>query len=497
MPTSRMGTRRAELALLLLCAAAYALALGAYYVGFFNDDAFYIIGARSLLSGRFAELNAPGAPPLSPYMPGYPLLLAPLCALFPGSFLPLQLVSVACTLLSLHLLWELLDGRLSPEARFAATALAGLNPLTVSVSGTVLTDPLFTLLTLAFFLQARRAWRAEDRGPWALLCALCAASWYVRPTGAVFGAALVGALLLERRPRRALACAGTLAALTAPWLLRGFLQGGPLVPYAGELPTSDASPSLAAILSGAGASALFHLRELYARALFRPPAGAPGGPLETLAMLGGLALTLLGLRRLRPGGLALLAAAGYAGLHLLWAKTTARYLLPALPFVCALVLAGTQELEERLALRRSALPRTALALALLLFAPTLGSVFAASWKKGTPRTSPPERTFAWIRTQAPPGAVFAAEEHGRVYLLAGRRSVRLRGAGTTPEFAAGLRARGAGWVLALPDGGAIVRPGDPNAPLPAPELRRLAAPPVFEKVFEDAGEGSAIYRLKR
>ncbi|MFA6031248.1 MAG: glycosyltransferase family 39 protein [Elusimicrobiota bacterium] len=496
MPSSSLGTRRAELALLLLCAAAYALALGAYYVGFFNDDAFYIIGARSLLSGRFAELNAPGAPPLSPYMPGYPLLLAPLTALFPESFLPLQLLSVACTLGSLHLLWELLDGRASPAVRFAATALAGLNPLTVSVSGTVLTDPLFTLLTLAFFVQARRAWRDEAPGPWALLCGLCAASWYVRPTGAVFGAALVGTLLLQRRPRRALACAAALAALAAPWLLRGALQGSPLIPYAGELPTADASPSLPAILSGAGASALFHLRELYARALFRWPGAATGGPAETLAVLGGLALTLLGLRRLRPGPLALLAAAGYAGLHLLWAKTTARYLLPALPFVCALVLLGTQELEERWALRRAALPLATLALALALFAPTLGTVFAASRRKGTPLTTPPERTFSWIRTHAPPDAVFAAEEQGRVYLLTGRRSARLRGAPTSREFAAGLRARGAGWVLSLPDGGAIVRRDDPNAPLPSSDLRRLAAPPLFEKVFEDPAERSAIYRLR-
>lgn len=45
--------------LLALTLGIYLLSLGAYYVGFFNDDAFYLIGARSLLGGNYTELSHP------------------------------------------------------------------------------------------------------------------------------------------------------------------------------------------------------------------------------------------------------------------------------------------------------------------------------------------------------------------------------------------------------------------------------------------------------
>ncbi|MBI2363248.1 MAG: hypothetical protein HYV15_07695, partial [Elusimicrobia bacterium] len=73
-------------ALFLAAAVLYVLARDAYWVGFFNDDAFYLIGAHSLLQGRFAELSHPAAPPLIQYLPGWPLLLAPLAAFSGDSF---------------------------------------------------------------------------------------------------------------------------------------------------------------------------------------------------------------------------------------------------------------------------------------------------------------------------------------------------------------------------------------------------------------------------
>src|SRR5437660_3946930 len=78
---------------LLFTGFLYALAVNAYYVGFFNDDAFYLIGARSLLQGRYVELNQPGTPPLINYTVGYPLLLVPVAALFSDAARPAQLLS--------------------------------------------------------------------------------------------------------------------------------------------------------------------------------------------------------------------------------------------------------------------------------------------------------------------------------------------------------------------------------------------------------------------
>ena len=90
-----MKGRRWGLAAVSALGLLYLLSLRAYYVGFFNDDAFYIIGARSLLSGRYAQLNVPGEPPFISHLPGYSLLLAPVALVSGGALWPYQVLSVA------------------------------------------------------------------------------------------------------------------------------------------------------------------------------------------------------------------------------------------------------------------------------------------------------------------------------------------------------------------------------------------------------------------
>src|SRR5258706_4707526 len=105
----------------------YLLSLHAYYVGFFNDDAFYLIGARSLLHGFYRELNQPGLPPLM-YMPGYPLLLCPFSFFSPQNFLPHQIFSVAMTLAALVLLGVFLKNSYSTSTGMASLAVSLFNP---------------------------------------------------------------------------------------------------------------------------------------------------------------------------------------------------------------------------------------------------------------------------------------------------------------------------------------------------------------------------------
>ena len=89
---------------LVLAGAVYLRFFRYAYVGYYGDDAYYIIGARSLLQGSFSFLNRPEAPSILQYWPGYPLLLAPWIALFPGSLHALQWSSLFFTLGSLLLL---------------------------------------------------------------------------------------------------------------------------------------------------------------------------------------------------------------------------------------------------------------------------------------------------------------------------------------------------------------------------------------------------------
>ncbi|HAH08440.1 MAG TPA: hypothetical protein DCM05_18255 [Elusimicrobia bacterium] len=464
---------RLEAVLLGLCAALCLASLGAYYVGFFNDDAFYLVGARSLLGGSFTELSHPAQPPLSAYLPGYPLLLAPLVGLFPNSVLPCQLLSIALTLGAVLLAFRLLG-----EA--AAVGLFALSPLALSLSGTVLSDPAYLFLTMLLLAAVRAAWKEEGLRRWVPSCLLASFAFYLRPVGAAFPIALAAALFLEKRRREALFCAALCAALILPWLLRNALLGGSGLPYAGEL------------VSGLNVSTLwvnsaFYARELFARALFRWPNAAPGGALEAATAAACLMLSAWGAWRERPSRFLTLYLGLYAAVHLLWPKVSGRYLLPVLPFAAATLVFGAEDLAERFGVRRGRTSLAMLALGAVLFAPTWWKIASAARLKGTPLTTPP-KVYEWIRRETPPGAVFAAESDGRLFLLTGRRALRLRGA----------LPRGADYALVLPTGDAIrTRSGrDAHDPLPARAARALFEAAGAEKVFEDPSEGSAVYRLR-
>lgn len=487
---ARYGIRW-ELLLLAACAALYLAALGAYYVGFFNDDAFYLIGARSLLEGRFAELSHPAQPPLTPYLPGYPLLLAPLVWLFPDSFLPCQLLSAALTLGAVRLAWESLE-RLGPRPRFAAAALVGLSPLTVSLSGTVLSDPAYLLTSMLVFRLRQRMLPSRDLRHWALLAALAASVFYLRPVGAALPAALVLALVLERRPREAAACAVASAAVILPWLLReGFRLS-----YAEEFLAQYVSAGSVSAASSILVNGAYYARELFARAFFRWPGAAPGGTFETAATAAGLIVAAYGVRRSRPGAFTLAYCALYCAAHLLWAKPSGRYLLGMLPFAAGALVNGAEELGAKLRVR-GAPSLTLLALSLLLVSPTLEKIVLDASRKGTRLTSPPARTLEWVRRNTRPDDIFAAESTGSFFLLTGRRALRLRGAAGPEEFRAWLRGQGAGYVAVFPIDFALKTPSgrNPYDPADPGDIQRLAeGSGGFVRVFKDSGEGTTVYR---
>ncbi|MDE2291072.1 MAG: glycosyltransferase family 39 protein, partial [Elusimicrobia bacterium] len=227
--------RRAWLVLFAAAGVLYVLARRAYWVGFFNDDAFYLIGARSLLAGRFAELNHPLAPPLIQYLPGYPLLLAPVLALFRGSWLACRLESALFMLGSAGAAAWALGEELDEPGRLLLAALCLLNPLALSLSGAILSDAPFTLAALLVVGTAKRRWGRRDAGTWLLLGAAAGASFYLRAVGLALPLALGLVLLPERRWKEAALALGAAAAVVAPWLVRNHLARGQALLYAGEL----------------------------------------------------------------------------------------------------------------------------------------------------------------------------------------------------------------------------------------------------------------------
>lgn len=492
---------RRRAAVLAALGALYLLCLRAYYVGFFNDDAFYLIGAKSLLQGRYVELNAPGEPPLIQYPPGYSILLAQVAWLFGDSTLAAQLFSVALTLGFVGLSWALLAAELPAAAAVAAAAMVAFNPLTASLSGTVLSDlPLAALMAL-LLVAARSRWASREARHWLLLGLLAGFGALIRTTGAALPLALCAALLLERRWRdAAVAGAASLSLPGAFWLRNRLLSGSPelrllelFAPYRGE----GAGSMLETVLR----NAWYYARELFVRAWFRWPDGPVTGALELLTVAAAALLCGWGLRRWGGKGwrklLPLLLLVWVAG-HLAWQKQSGRYLLPVLPLAAALLHAGLAEADRRFLRGRGRLSWAALALSAGLSVPPVWNVVSTSLWRRTPVNTPPERTLGWLRSGTDHSEVVACELDGRLHLLTGRKTVHLRR--LPPEaFHRWLRDSGADYVLVFPNDYVMKTASGANFndPLPVDTLKAMLSDPArYDLVFLDEGEGSQIYRVK-
>lgn len=496
---------RAGKAAWLLAAALgllYLCSLRAYYVGFFNDDAFYIIGSRSLLQGRYAELNAPGAPPLVNYPPGYPLLLVPLAWIFRGSLLPYQLFSVILTLGSAGLFWVVFAEELAPPAFMAAALVSAVNPMMVSLSGTVLSEVPALFLTLLVFAAAKRRWGSDSAAFWAGLGALAGFCFLVRTSAAALIAALCGGLLLEKRWRAAGLAASAWALVAAPYLARNrILTGHSELRLFEMVEPYRAAGAVRALAASFGRNAVYYGHELFARALFRWPPGLSSAGLEMATAglcLGALAWGLRdwGLRGWRK--LASFYLILYAAVHLAWAMQTGRYLYPVLPLCAAFLFSGLAAADRRLGLGGKGV-LGALALCLGLYLAPVSNILGTSLGRHTPVNTPPERTFSWIRLHTRPSDVFVAELDGQLHLLTGRPALHARRIPDRGAFARWARESGAAYVLVLPTGLVTRSPSGrlSNDPMPAEQLMGLVSDRGrYEPVFRDEEEGSAVFRVR-
>lgn len=463
-----MITRRRAL-ILVLAAALFWLCHRAYWVGLFNDDAYYLIGARSLLTGRFAELQTPGAPPLVNYLPGWPLLLAPVVALARHSLAALQAFSIALHVAALGLLGLVFEREDSEETADLALIAVAVSPLISSTAATLLADgPMLFAAALALALLPR-LWRTRGWRAWLIFGLGLGWAALIRPTGLALAAAIALAAALERKWREAALVFVPAGLVLALWLHRNAGLTGASWNYwqqAREL--------------GAGgiplmANAAFYARELFARALWRPPVSSAVA--ELMIASAGTALALTGLIRPRtPTGRALgFFTALFFLPHLAWGLQASRYLIPVLPFALWGVWRGLSRLDRRAAMAGAALCVAFSALATV-------NVARASLYPSDSRSVPPMRTAAWLRAHARPGDVIGAQYDARWNLLTGLPSVH---AATGP----------AATLVVLEDTSAEIRgPGAPSArdeKFQRTDLQNTGA----KKIFADAGEWTEVWRL--
>ncbi|MDD5628375.1 MAG: glycosyltransferase family 39 protein, partial [Elusimicrobia bacterium] len=364
---------------------------------------------------------------------------------------------------------------------------------------TVLSEIPFLVVTLLVFLAARSVW---DKGPspaWAGLGALTGAAFLIRPTGAALALALVLSLLWERRWRRADWCAAGAALVAVPWLARNLLVAGTLLPYASQLaaPWSLGS-AVGGLLARLARNAAFYGPELFWRTLLRWPAWPGFALLKWAAILLGLAATAAGLREWGVKGWRKLLTVYlliYAALHLQLHLQSGRYIFTALPMTAPLLFLGLAAADRRLALKgRLVLGTAALSLGLSL-GPVAHIVRTSLWRR-TPVNTPPLKTVAWVRGSTRPTDVLAADLDGRLFLLTGRWTVRLRKLYEPEAFAAWLKEARVNYVLVAPNSYFMttLSGGTTHDPMPLDRLRPLLG--GARRVFFDAEEGTEIYEVR-
>lgn len=256
---------------------AHALAAGRWYaVGSFDDDAGYLLAARSLGAGHGLGAHLlDGTTVAGSAPPGYALLLAPLVRLWPGATLPLRGLSLLCWAATFPLTWVWLARRgTSPGLRAGVLGLLALNPVGATYATMVMAEAPFVVVLLGLLLALDRV----DEG-WRRLLAVAllaaAAVWLKEAAVAAVGGVVLW-LWLRRRWRAGVVVAVVVAASLTPVLAARLAAGT-------SLAGSRYSQELGAYYSGGLAGRVLHvapaaLHELLGVAL--PASVVPrGGPL--------------------------------------------------------------------------------------------------------------------------------------------------------------------------------------------------------------------------
>ena len=171
---SKPSTLQTALWVIIICTTIILSLLNyqSYQFGTHYDDARYVILAQSLVhSDQYGMINQPGEPGVTQYPFGYPLILAPIVALFPGNWDALKLLSLFTVLLNGSILfwaWKWFS-RSSYWWGLAVTGLYLFSPMGVVFTRRVMSEPVFILFCFISIILAERAIRKKKQNIWWLV----------------------------------------------------------------------------------------------------------------------------------------------------------------------------------------------------------------------------------------------------------------------------------------------------------------------------------------
>lgn len=240
-----------------------ALVAPHYFVGSFDDDSSYILGAKAILNGQGLTghlLN--GSVVVGSYPPGYSAVLTPLVWFWPHTYTPLRLLSVVCYAAIFPLTWFYLRRRgLSASIIWFALLALALGPTFATFGSMVMAETPFLVVFLVFLLLVDK-WDREEKDLTATAVAVfvsaAALVWLKEAAvGMVAGLAIWELWSRRTRPgwsglRRAVAVISTSAVLLLPVVIARVVAG---VPVAG----ARYSAELGGYYQGGLASRLLHV----------------------------------------------------------------------------------------------------------------------------------------------------------------------------------------------------------------------------------------------
>ncbi|NOZ00101.1 MAG: hypothetical protein GXP40_13015 [Chloroflexi bacterium] len=507
-------------AALLVGAVVYFFA-STPYIGDVYDDSVYVGLAKGIAEGRgYVQTAVPGAPPVSKYPPGWPLLLSSVWLVdpaFPANALGFKLVSVLCTLLFAGITYGWLRWRGETLVVSTLVVLLTLFHPYILIFGTSVFSAMgyacFSVLALWLIERYGRNEQATWRD--ALLPSLAAAfTMYLRMFGLTLIAGATVYLLLRPDRRKGVIFGALSLAWIAPWLIHlsrlsenSWDYGHELFlkvierPDLGVIGWGDLIVRIvenvrAYLLAGLPGMILPSQVPLtYVNMAERLQVGAPIGGVDVLLSVL-IAAAMLGPILLRHS-LIDWYVAFYMGLALLWPWEPTRFLVPLVPLLYLYLLTLLAQFGAALLRRRVRLARVARVLAIgaigLFVLVNVVHQAGYAWQVQHTVDEPEEwpgrwRLFDWIEENTAETSVLAAMNDYQIYLYTGRQTIRSLASADALAF------YDVDYVVLVPYGG-VMLDGDLSRIYFDPV--REAHPQAFDLVYTDAAAGIEIFRVRQ
>jgi hypothetical protein len=428
--------------LILLLGPVYAICLFAPAFGQVHDDSVYLVSSRALANGAgYVVDSLPEPIPQTKYPILYPAILAVFWK-FTNNLATVALLSKLLSLLS-TIAWILVLRRLihrqlaSPVAADWIVFLGVSVPWTVFLATSILPDTLFAFLT-TWALDLMLEHELPNAPPlnWKTvigIAVLASSAFLIRTTGLALLLAVLF-ILLRRRFQLSLVFLAVCAAICGPWLLWQATQPVPI--DEAQRYYSKLSYAQGHLLAGFRFGQMFKivfsnaimLGTFFMGVFYKLPVL---GALTLAAILGYFAVTGW-FRDLRNGaGILSVWAFLYAGILIAWVWPPYRYMLPLVP------IALLFKAKSIMSVRRTPGRTKLLHASLLIY--TCGVILTncvnvyrtlqlqstvIGWGE-TDKWSNQLQLAEWIRSATPTNAIVAANIDPTVYLMTGRKSIRL------------------------------------------------------------------------